>query len=157
MKHDLLVACLMCLVLFGAACGKKGEPVPQDRKNMFAWKDEQAHFAANGCLAVTATMTGATRNVEGFSLELEPFTPAPAEDLPPELAAIPDSCVGCPFLPRETAKIRPQEIVDGKNSTRYTFTYCPRLAATSYRWRLVARNVFRSFPFALTPVKTVQR
>lgn len=157
MKSDVLVACLICLTLLGAACGKKGEPLPQDQKNLFAWKDEQARFTANGCLAVTASMTGATRNVEGFSLELEPLAPAPDEDLPPELAMLPDSCAGCPFLPRETGEITPQEVVAGKNAVQYAFTYCPRIGAQAYRWRLVARNVFRSFPFVLSPVRTVHR
>lgn len=157
MKSKTLVASLLCLCLALPACGKKGDPIPQDQKNRFAWKTEDAQFAGNGCLAITASMTGAVHNVDSFLLELEPLTPQVDPDLPPELALASDTCAGCPFTPRESGEIVPQERIAGDNATRYIFTYCPAVKASAYRWRLVARNVFRAFPFELTRIKTVEQ
>ena len=157
MKTKLIVACLICLGLVLPACGKKGAPIPQDQKNRFAWKTEDAQFIGNGCLAVTASMTGAVHNVDSFLLELEPLTPQTDPDLPPELAVASDTCAGCPFTPRESSEIVPQERAAGDKATRYTFTYCPSVKAAAYRWRLVARNVFKAFPFELTPIRTVEQ
>lgn len=143
-----------CLLLLVPACGKKNDPMPQDQKNVFAWEKATATFASNGCLAITATMTGATRNVDGFSLELEPLAVALDANLPPELRKEEDTCEGCPFVPRESEELAPQEAIPLENGeTRYVFTYCPRTKATALRWRLVARNVFMAFPYALTPVQ----
>lgn len=157
MKNSVIVACLLCLGLLVSACGKKGDPMPQDQKNLFAWKSADAYFTQSGCLAVTASMTGATRNVDGFTIELEPLAPPSDPNLPPELASVPDTCEGCPFTPRETKEVTPGEAIPGDESTRYVFNYCPALKADAYRWRLVARNVFLSFPYALTPIKTVRK
>lgn len=64
---------LCCLLLIAAGCGKKGDPVPQDKKNLFSWESADAALTGNGCLAISALMKGAARNVDGFSIELEPL------------------------------------------------------------------------------------
>ena len=66
---------LCCLLLIAAGCGKKGDPVPQDKKNLFSWESADAALTGNGCLAISALMKGAARNVDGFSIELEPPIP----------------------------------------------------------------------------------
>ena len=33
---------LCCLLLIAAGCGKKGDPVPQDKKNLFSWESADA-------------------------------------------------------------------------------------------------------------------
>lgn len=157
MNSKTLVACLLCLGLVLPACGKKGDPTPQDQKNRFAWKNEDARFTGNGCLVITALMTGAVHNVDSFLLELEPLSPQVDPDLPPELAAASDTCEGCPFTPHETGELSPQNQVSGDSGTRYTFTYCPKVKAPAYRWRLVAKNVFTAFPFEMTRIRSVRQ
>ena len=128
---------LCCLLLIAAGCGKKGDPVPQDKKNLFSWESADA--------ALT-----------GFSIELEPLAASADSTLPKELQTPQDTCEGCPFTPRETQELTPQQAVPTDSGTRFAFTYCPQTKAAAYRWRLVARNVFMAFPYALTPVKTVR-
>ncbi|MEG2140382.1 MAG: hypothetical protein RRY20_06305 [Bilophila sp.] len=144
------------LLLSVTGCGKKGDPMPQDQKNIFTWESANASLTANGCLAIAALMRGASQNVDGFTIELEPLSARPDSTLPAELQTAQDTCEGCPFTPREHAEITPQQAAQADKGTRYTFTYCPQTKAAAYRWRLVARNVFMSFPFALTPVKAVR-
>ena len=152
-----ILTCLaLVLVLCLAACGKKGDPVPQDQKNWFSWEESRAMLTANGCLAIAAQMKGATQNVDSFSLEIEPLAPLPDSTLPPELQTDQNTCEGCPFTPRETAEITPTEEQPNEQGERYTFTYCPEKKAAGYRWRLVARSVFLAYPYQLTPVQTVR-
>ena len=93
---------LCCLLLIAAGCGKKGDPVPQDKKNLFSWESADAALTGNGCLAISALMKGAARNVDGFSIELEPLAASADSTLPKELQTPQDTCEGCPFTPRET-------------------------------------------------------
>lgn len=148
MKRTLLFLLLVLLALPLSACGKKGPPIPQDAKNMFAWKAAKASRATvmkNGeprnCLTVLADMTGATSNVEAFLLELEPQTG--------------DICLECPFSPGETQVVNPISTQTYQDTVRYTFSYCPTKEAPAYRVRLVARNVFASFPYAMTKILNV--
>ena len=154
MNKTLLSALLCALVLTSAGCGKKGDPVPQDKKNLFSWESADASFTANGCLAISAVMNGATRNVDSFTIELEPLSAPANSTLPAELQTQQDTCEGCPFAPQETGELSPQRVTD--NEKAFRFTYCPSTKAAAYRWRLVARNVFMSFPYVLSPVKTVR-
>ncbi len=155
MKKWLFPA-LCCLLLVTAGCGKKGDPVPQDSKNAFAWESATASLTAKGCLAISATMSGATRNVDSFSIELEPLNAAPDSTLPKELQTEQDTCEGCPFVPREAHELTPQQAIPGEKTTKFAFAYCPQTKAAGYRWRLVAKNVFMAFPYALTQVSTVR-
>ena len=147
----------MCLALALCGCGKKGDPTPQDQKNAFAWGPVSASFASNGCLLLSGVITGAAGNVDGFSVELEPLAAPIDATLPPELRVQDNTCEGCPFTPRETSEITPQEALQVQGGTRFNFTYCPKRSAPGFRWRLVARNVFMSFPFAVTPVGTIRK
>ena len=76
---------LCCLLLIAAGCGKKGDPIPQDKKNLFEWESADAALTGNGCLAISAFMKGAARNVDGFSIELEPLGASTDSTLPKEL------------------------------------------------------------------------
>ena len=100
---------LCCLLLIAAGCGKKGDPVPQDKKNLFSWESADAALTGNGCLAISALMKGAARNVDGFSIELEPLAASADSTLPKELQTPQDTCEGCPFTPRETQELTPQQ------------------------------------------------
>ena len=156
MKKQLVLV-LCCLLLAAAGCGKKGAPVPQDSRNVFSWESADAVFTGNdGCLAISALMKGAARNVDGFTIELEPLSPSPDSTLPKELQTQQDTCEGCPFTPRETQELTPLQAISDESTTKFSFTYCPKTKAAAYRWRLVARNVFMAFPYALTPIKTLR-
>lgn len=87
---------LCCLLLIAAGCGKKGDPVPQDKKNLFSWESADAALTGNGCLAISALMKGAARNVDGFSIELEPLAASADSTLPKELQTPQDTCEGAP-------------------------------------------------------------
>ncbi len=146
MKRLAALLLVMCLAL-AVACGKKGPPVPKDEQNLFAWKAAKGELYTgqqNGvpvrCLSVTADMTGASRNVQSFLLEVEPQTA--------------DVCTGCPFLPGEIAKISPQTIQTSGDTTRFSFEYCPKTETATYRWRLVARSLFTSAPHMFSKVYT---
>ena len=68
---------LCCLLLIAAGCGKKGDPVPQDKKNLFSWESADAALTGNGCLAISALMKGAARNVDGrVIMYADKITPA---------------------------------------------------------------------------------
>lgn len=152
-----LFVTLFCIAVLVAACGRKTDPQPEDIKNLFTWQNTEAHFVNNDCLIINGKMSGATRNVDGFTLELEPLKSHDDSNLPPELAALPDSCEGCPFTPRERSEIRPQKSVSENNGITYTFSYCPAIHAKGYRWRIVARNIFLAFPFAISQIQTIQK
>lgn len=132
----------LILALAAVGCGKKGPPVPQDQRNVFAWEEVTAEITPGMCFAITADLRGATRNVEVFLLELEPKSDA--------------VCVECPFNPVEVTELKPDVVQDRNNGQRYQFSYCPGSKADSYRWRMVARNVFKAFPYATSPIKTLQ-
>ena len=139
-RSDCRLAAVLLLVLlvFVCACGKKGAPVPQEARYKFSWGETSATIV-NDCLVISAQLEGAYDNAEGFLLETEPTTD--------------NICLDCPFRPTLTHDIQPSAAQEGL----LTFQYCPETVADSYRWRLVARNIYRSLPNVLTPVGLVTR
>lgn len=147
-RFRFLMVVLLLALIFPVGCGKKGSPMPQDAKNVFQWKGSKATRATvlqNGtprnCITVLADMTGAVTNVESFLIELEPQ----ADEI----------CLECPFTPSEASQITPAATQTYQAVTRFTFNYCPTRQADSYRLRLVATNVFASFPYEITKIQTV--
>lgn len=138
-RLGVLLTLLLCALIV-VGCGKKGPPAPQDEKKKFAWQRVEGQLTSAGCLSIAAALNGAVANVESFTLELEPQSG--------------DICVECPFDPLENVTLAPQERQDIDNGALYLFAYCPQSRTESYRWRLVARNVFNAFPHALSPVQT---
>lgn len=148
-KIIILACCILTLGLLTPGCGKKGNPIPQDAKNAFAWtgvKATRTTVLNNGepqnCISILADMTGAATNVEMFLLELEPQTG--------------EICRECPFTPSEAQEVKPIAAQEYQKTTRYTFSYCPATQASAYRLRLVARNVFSAFPYALSRIMTIE-
>ncbi len=143
MKNAILLLLLLCLTL--PACGKKDYPIPRDQENLFAWKAAKGVLfpgtrdkAPARCLAVTADLTGASRNVERFLLEIEPQTE--------------NVCKGCPFMPSEIFAVMPQRVQIAGNTTRFSFEACPTQSAPAYRWRLVAQSLFKSAPHVFSKI-----
>lgn len=138
----LWILCI-ALVFVAFACGKKGPPVPQDQKNTFAWHEAQATLNEQGTFSIVATLTGMAKNVDSFTLELEPI--------------VDEVCVGCPFAPREVVILKPDSAIENGDSVSYNFSYTASSEAPVFRWRLVARNIHTGFPHAITPLKTLYR
>jgi hypothetical protein len=142
-KPDRLVRLAGPLFLFLAlgmllACGKKGPPVPQEQRNMFAWEETDADFSGD-CLVLAGRLKGAYENASTFSLELEATTEG--------------ICLDCPFRPGEFLDLEPGSAQGGL----FSFQHCPAEPADAYRWRLIARSVFQSLPNAVSPVNLVRR
>lgn len=141
----LVPVCILCvsLLLGLIACGKRGLPVPQDQNQTFALKNVQLALSEQGILTLVATLTGTVKNVDVFTLELEPSTD--------------DVCVGCPFAPRESVVLQPDTRVVTDTGMSYTFSYQVASEAPKFRWRFGVQNVHPGFPHALTPLDTVYR
>jgi hypothetical protein len=134
-KNTRLIYAIALILFFCApGCGKKIAPVPQDYKNVFFWKSSAGAINARGCLSVGGELQGSVNNVQRFMLEVEAVT----EEL----------CIDCPFMPREIVMVHSESDV----AAAPQFTYCPSAKAPAYRWRLVAQNVYRALPHAVTPV-----
>lgn len=133
-KMYLAMLSLLAASLFLGACGKKDSPQPQETRYKFSWAESAADIS-NGCLSITARLDGAYENAESFMLEVEPVTDG--------------ICLDCPFKPAEFFEVTPVTAEEGL----YTFQYCPETQAEVYRWRLLARNLFRGLSHAQTPVQ----
>jgi len=140
----LPISILCVSLLFGLiACGKRGLPKPQDQDQTFAWKTVQLAVSEQGIVTLVATLTGTVKNVDVFTLELEPI--------------MDDICVECPFAPRESVVLQPDTRVITDTGMSYTFSYQITSEAPKFRWRFGAQNVHPGFPHALTPLDTVYR
>lgn len=153
-KGLFLIICVVICVSF--SCGKEGKPVPQDQKNIFTWRNADASFITQDCLQITISMVGAVQNIRYFSLELAPQQSS--SNLPSELETI-SYCEDCPFIAKEVALLKPEEILrkELSNETIYIFSYCPKNKASAYQWRLVIENIFSQFPYVITTVTTVSQ
>lgn len=138
-KHSLVMLALLPVLALG--CGKKAMPEAQDAREKFTWKSAKATATAN-CLDINAELSGNLRNIAGVVLELEQ-------------AGTGEDCPNCPFLPVERKEFAIDNLSAQGKAGRIELDYCPETKAPAYRWRLVARNVYRSFPYQLTPVQTV--
>ncbi len=129
---------LLAVSLIVCACGKKGDPIPQDYRYMFSWGETSA-VITNDCLMITAQLEGAYENVESFLLEVEPTTG--------------EICLDCPFKAGDVSVVQPTSSEGGL----FSFQYCPENPVDSYRWRLVARNIYRGLPSALSSINLTVR
>jgi hypothetical protein len=143
-RHKAAVlAVLFCLALpFAlAACGKKGDPLPDASLQSFSWRNVFATVTESGCVNVAGSASGAIRNVQTMRLELQPYDAA---------------CEGCPFVPWEVFSIRAVEAWETPGGDTFRFAYCPGNAGEAYRWRLAGHNSVPGYPVVLTPVRTAR-
>ena len=131
---------ILLLALTAVGCGKIGNPSPAKSPDVFDFAASSAASSGN-CLVIQGTISGAAANLEYMGLELAPLSG-------------PDDCPGCPFNPRESTEFNDTDIQLDANG-RFTFSYCPDLAAPMYRWRLVGKNVHRGMPYVLTNPRVV--
>ena len=133
----LLALCL--LILFAlAACGKKGDPLPDASSRVFSWRNVFAAVTGPGCVNVSGSASGAIHNLETMQLELQPYDAA---------------CEGCPFVPQEIFSVGVVDAWETPGGDTFRFSYCPGTRSEAYRWRLAGRNVMPGYPVVLTPVR----
>lgn len=143
MKKNIVVFfCLLCCLLAGAACGKKGDPLPQKVNQLFSLQNVFVTYNPEGTLTVQGTVAGSIQSVQAFTLELE---------------AVEEDCIGCPFVPAEKYTQTPDEVWGGTRRADFSFTVLPHTGSTVYRWRLVVHNAVSGLPFAATPVYKVHK
>ena len=130
---------LLALLLLLTGCGKKSMPLPDDRRDQFAWTSSSAQITLNGCLSVYGTLSGNVAKLTDVIFELQPL-------------AADDTCDNCPFTPAERAEFPANTLRGHPEVNTVRLTYCPREQAPFYRWRMVGINIHRRFPYALTPI-----
>ncbi|MFI3272017.1 MAG: hypothetical protein R3Y11_07960 [Pseudomonadota bacterium] len=135
-----LVAVLVCL-MFAFGCGKKAMPTPQDSSEEFYWKNAVASYH-NGCLNISAELTGNVSNLDGIVLQVQAMTSD-------------NSCQGCPFLPEEEQTYEYRDIALPGNGNNIAMNFCPKTKAAAYQWRLIGRNVIRTMPYMTTNVELI--
>lgn len=131
---------LLVLLLVVAGCGKKGLPVPDYSQQMFSWRNVFAVMSEDGCISISGSVSGETRNLAFMVLDLEPLEA---------------SCAGCPFVAQESFRMDPADAWESPDGQTFRFVYCPAARSDVYRWRLVGHNVFSSLPAVSTPVRTL--
>lgn len=135
----LLTLLLTMAVVTG--CGKKSDPVPDQSRLLFSWRNVFATMTDNGCISLSGSVAGASQNMGSVVLEVQPLDA---------------SCEGCPFVPQETHSVNASDAWESPSGESFRFAYCPSTRADSYRWRLAGKNVFSGLPPVLTPVRVVQ-
>lgn len=139
--YVLGTAAILTCTLLAFGCGKKDMPKPQNESEMFQWKSAVASFHA-GCLNISAELSGNVGNIDGILLQVQPL---PSDD----------SCLGCPFLPEEEQDYDYDDIVLPGTGNYIAMNFCPNTKAKAYQWRLIGRNVIRTFPYMSTSVELV--
>lgn len=139
-KYSFFVLC--CLLIFCAACGKKGDPLPQKVDQLFSLQNVFVMYNPEGTLSVQGTVVGALENVQAFTLELE---------------AVDENCIGCPFVPAEKYSKTPQEVWGDFRSSQFSFSVLPYTQSNTYRWRLVVYNAVSGLTNVVTPVYKVNK
>ena len=138
-SSKLLIAGL-CILSFAGGCGKKGMPQPKDSSQAFTFA-RVTTSSAGDCLTVQGKLQGTVKNVEAISLELE----AIGADF---------NCPTCPFRPSERQDYSKAE-AGLLNEDTFSVQYCPRSGASSYRWRMIGKNVFQNLDYAVSPTRIV--
>lgn len=133
---------VLCLILCCAACGKKGDPLPQKVDQLFSLQNVFVIYNPEGTLTVQGTIIGAVENVQAFTLELE---------------AVDEDCIGCPFVPAEKHSETPQEVWGNSRNSQFSFSVLPHTQSNVYRWRLVVYNAVSGLTNAVTPVYKVNK
>ncbi len=141
-KNRTVFFALLLFAVLTAACGKKGDPLPQKVDQLFSLQNVFVTYNPEGTLTVQGTVVGAIASVQAFSLELE---------------AVDEDCIGCPFVPAEKYTQTPEEVWGGVRRADFGFTVYPHTRSTVYRWRLTVHNAVSGLPNAVTPVYKVHK
>lgn len=137
-----IIACTMLTsAMLVVGCGKKAMPTPQDSREEFQWKSAVASYHA-GCLNISAQLSGNVSNIDGILLQVQSMSSG-------------DSCQGCPFLPQEEQTYGYNDVVLPGTGNNIAMNFCPATKAEAYQWRLIGRNVIRTFPYMTTNVQLV--
>lgn len=139
--YFLGTAAILACALLAFGCGKKAMPTPQNESEMFQWKSAVASYHS-GCLNISAELSGNVSNIDGILLQVQPLSSA-------------DSCLGCPFLAEEEQDYTYSDVVLPGTGNNIAMNFCPQTKAEAYQWRLIGRNVIRTFPYMTTKIDLV--
>lgn len=134
--------CVLCMFAALAACGKKGDPLPQKIDQLFSLQNVFMTYNPEGTLTVQGTVAGSVASVQAFVLQVE---------------AVDEDCIGCPFVPAEKFTRRPEEVWGGNRRADFSFTVFPHEKSSVYRWRLIVHNSVSGLPNAATPVYKINK
>lgn len=139
-KINYMIALVFLLSLASAAlqgCGKSGMPKPPKSNAEFGWESVGGQATGNNCIFLQGTLTGSVQNLNDVILEIEPVND--------------DSCVGCPFTPRERERFSAWRLGVTTSNPSFSRTYCPQVTGEGIRWRLVGTNTYSNLPNAISP------
>ena len=139
----ILAIMVFSVCLMATGCGLKGDPIPDNTRDEFTFGELSAEMAIDGVLTFTGQMTGASQNMEYLVLEIQPVDG--------------ELCLGCPFLAQEQQRFDSRDIWSDPSGKNFSFVFTPSYISDTYRWRLVARNVYAGFPDGVSEIKVVSR
>ncbi|WP_027179249.1 hypothetical protein [Maridesulfovibrio bastinii] len=141
LKQAVVPAMLMlCLALSG--CGVKIWPSPVKSEDIF--KIASVNGTRSGsCLTVTVKLSGAYQNLANISMQYQADGDGPGE-----------GCPTCPFFPANRENYIPGSSNISSDGAILSFTECGLDPQKSYRWRIVASNVYDTLGLAISDVFT---
>jgi hypothetical protein len=129
---------LLCVILAASSgCGLKKWPEAQPGEDAFALTDIAA-VRREGCLFVSAVVSGRARNLERVILEV-----------------VQDDCPGCPFIAGRRIDFNPTQAGLDPNGG-ISLAACGLDPSRPVRWRMTAQNSLASLPVVQTPVALAQ-
>ncbi len=134
---------LLAAMAFLFGCGRRGDPVPDNDRETFAFADLSAEMPVEGMLMITGSLTGASHNMEYLVLQLQ--------GVDGEL------CLGCPFLVQEEQRFLARDIATDAEGRNFSFMYASGYPAAMYRWRLMGTSVYAGFPRVASAIMVVGR
>lgn len=127
-KYLLLALVLIPAICACQACGKKNWPAPIAEEERFVWSEMSARVE-NGCLDITALLSGKVHNLAALTLEVEMRNKA---------------CPGCPFVPTSKVRLDPGDSAWERDGALVHVTWCGLQPDMALRWRLVGHSIYTS-------------
>ncbi|WP_461209582.1 hypothetical protein [Desulfocurvus sp. DL9XJH121] len=133
-KMLLLALALAVLCALATGCGKKAWPTPDDKEHSFAFTDVVG-VNRNGCLVVTATVSGAWEDLDAVYLEYGD-----------------NDCPDCPFVPRGSEEFSRSDAGFSLDHGALRISRCGLNPGGAYRFRIIGSNVMRAVADVASPV-----
>ncbi len=142
LKRNLLLAVLAVFLLGATGCGVKIWPAPTKSDDIFTFASVEGRRVGE-CLKVVVRVDGAHQNVDNLSLQFQADGSGPGE-----------GCPTCPFFPAIRKEFVPGSEGIQSDGPTFVFSECGLDPAKSYRWRVVARNVYDTLGVVISDVYT---
>lgn len=141
-KRNLMLAVLAVLLLASTGCGVKVWPAPQKSDDLFTFASVEGRRVGE-CLKVVVKVDGSYQNVDNLSLQFQADGSGPGE-----------GCPTCPFFPAIRKEFVPGSEGIQSDGPTFVFSECGLDPSKSYRWRVVARNVYDTLGVVISDVYT---